>query len=51
MKVFILVLAVLLSSCASTPTDKDKEAGKKLNIIRTTGCILVPTLPICILTK
>ena len=32
MKVFILVLAVLLSSCASTPTDKDKEAGKKLNI-------------------
>ena len=48
MKVFLLILVLLLSSCASTQTEKQKEDRKKLTIIRTIGCAVVPTLPTCI---
>ena len=48
MKVFLLMLVLLLSSCASTHTEKQKEDRKKLTIIRTIGCVVVPTLPTCI---
>ena len=48
MRVFLLILVLLLSSCASTQTEKQKEDRKKLTIIRTIGCVVVPTLPTCI---
>ena len=35
---------IVLSSCASTQTEKQKEDRKKLTIIRTIGCVVVPTL-------
>ena len=43
MRVFLLILVLLLSSCASTQTEKQKEDRKKLTIIRTIGCAVVPT--------
>lgn len=49
MKVFVILLVLVLSSCASTQTEKQKEDRKKLTIIRTLGCVVVPTLPTCVL--
>lgn len=43
------MLVLLLSSCASTQTEKQKEDRKKLTIIRTIGCVVVPTLPTCVI--
>jgi len=50
MRITLVLLMFLLTSCASNPTEKQKEDRKKLTIIRTVGCIVVPTLPICIFT-
>jgi len=49
MKVFVLVLALMISSCASTQTEKQKEDRKKLTIIRAMSCIVIPTLPTCVI--
>jgi len=49
MKIFILCCVLLLGSCASNPTEKQKEDRKKLTIIRTIGCVVIPALPTCII--
>jgi len=49
MRIILVMLMLLLTSCASNPTEKQKEDRKKLTIIRTIGCVVVPTLPTCII--
>ena len=48
MKITLLILVLLLAGCASTQTDKQKEDMKKMSIIRAGSCVVIPTLPFCI---
>tara|TARA_B100000963_G_scaffold337616_1_gene333754 strand:+ start:1778 stop:1936 length:159 start_codon:yes stop_codon:yes gene_type:complete len=49
MKIILVMLIFLLTSCATPKTEKQKEDRKKLTIMRTMSCIVIPTLPTCII--
>jgi len=49
MKVFLILILLLVSACATPKTEKEKEYRVKLTVMKFVGCIVVPTLPICVL--